>query len=131
VRITFGIHTPTSILDMYGHWLNNFSANIKFQVIVGVGVICWTVWLSRNDIVFNQKKYFYSYAGYLQGHILDKNMIDVQKGGWKEYFNNKYNIGAGDYENLLLLRVLSFVSTTLLRDIFGPLCNTLCIQRIL
>jgi hypothetical protein len=46
------------------------------------------------------KKYFYSYTGYLQEHILDKNMIDVQNEGWKEYFNNKYNIGAGDYENL-------------------------------
>jgi hypothetical protein len=38
--ITFGIHTPTSILDMCGHWLNNFSANIKSQVIVAVGAIC-------------------------------------------------------------------------------------------
>jgi hypothetical protein len=30
VGITFGIYTPTSILDMYVHWLNNFSTNIKF-----------------------------------------------------------------------------------------------------
>jgi hypothetical protein len=56
--ITFGIHTPTSILDMCGHWLNNFCANIKFQVIVAVGAICWGIWLSRNDIVFNKQNIF-------------------------------------------------------------------------
>jgi hypothetical protein len=56
VGITFGIHTLASISDMYGHWLNNFSDNIKFQVIVGVGTICWAIWLSHNDIVFNKKK---------------------------------------------------------------------------
>jgi hypothetical protein len=34
------------------------SVNIKFQVIVGVGDICWTLWLSCNDIVFNKQTIF-------------------------------------------------------------------------
>jgi hypothetical protein len=35
-------------------------------------------------------------------HILNKNMIDVPKGRWKEYFNNiKYNVGACDYETFV------------------------------
>jgi hypothetical protein len=33
VGITFGIHTPTSILDIYVHSLNIYSANINFQVM--------------------------------------------------------------------------------------------------
>jgi hypothetical protein len=73
---------------------------IRGWVIVGVCAICSTIWLSCNILCLINKIFFYSYVGYPEGHILGMSIVDVLKGGWKEYFNNKYTIGVVDYENL-------------------------------
>ena len=52
VSIAFNIQTPVSTWL----WLNQFDASIKYQALVGVAAICWAIWLSRNDYVFNNAK---------------------------------------------------------------------------
>ena len=58
VRITFNIDILKSISHVYRLWLSKYRANIKYQIFVWVGTICWAIWISRNDIVFNKVRFF-------------------------------------------------------------------------
>ena len=56
VHITFGIHPPSSISDMFGSWLHGIGAKLKNQILLGAVALCWAMWLNRNDVVFNNAK---------------------------------------------------------------------------
>jgi hypothetical protein len=83
---------------MFGTWILNMNTRMCNLTLVGIGVIIWTIWLSRNDIAFDKKISSILYAGYLQGDTLDKNMVTVPKGGGTQaiarclpYFGNSNN----------------------------------------
>ena len=54
--ITFGIQPTSSIANMFGPWLNGFRPKLKSRILVGATAICWTIWLNRNDMVFEGGK---------------------------------------------------------------------------
>jgi hypothetical protein len=54
-------------VNIFGNWLNDVDSSFKLLIRVGVIVVVWSLWLCRNDKVFNNKKCF-SYAGYLPVH---------------------------------------------------------------
>ena len=41
---------------MFGPWLNGFRPKLKSRILVGATAICWTIWLNRNDMVFEGGK---------------------------------------------------------------------------
>ena len=53
ISITFGIRAPTSVADICGDWLRGWKKINKRQMLIGVAAVCWSIWLSRNEIVFN------------------------------------------------------------------------------
>ena len=57
---TFGINPPRSVNHMLGSWLSGFSAQLRKMMLVGASALCWSVWLCRNEVVF-QKVYPNSY----------------------------------------------------------------------
>jgi hypothetical protein len=50
-----GLHPPTSITNIFGNWLHDI--NYKYRILLRVGAIAliWSLWLCRNDKVFNNK----------------------------------------------------------------------------
>jgi hypothetical protein len=50
-------------------------------LLVGIGVMLWTVWLSHTDIAFDKKISLILYAGNLQGHPLDQDVVSISEGG--------------------------------------------------
>jgi hypothetical protein len=54
VYFTFGINPPVSIANMLGSWLNQYTAKLKKQLLVGASALCWSILLCRNDVVFHQ-----------------------------------------------------------------------------
>jgi hypothetical protein len=54
VSLTFGLGVPTSIMDLYSLWLLNVSARTRSKILVGATAICWAIWLTRNDVVFDK-----------------------------------------------------------------------------
>lgn len=53
VHFTFGIRPLLNMSHLLGSWLNGVNPRLKYRVFVGIAALCWAVWLSRNDVVFN------------------------------------------------------------------------------
>jgi 4-hydroxybenzoate polyprenyltransferase len=43
---------------MFGSWLYGVKKELRSLVLLGAGVIAWSIWLYRNDIVFEKKKIY-------------------------------------------------------------------------
>ena len=54
----FGIlHTsPSNFANLFGYWMHGLSLKLKNQILLGVAALCWSIWLNRNDMVFNEAK---------------------------------------------------------------------------
>lgn len=56
LRFTFGIQPPTGFSNMFGSWLNGLCLHHRKQILLGAAALCWSLWLNRNDMVFNKAK---------------------------------------------------------------------------
>ena len=53
-HFTFNITPPTSVNNMFGHWLQGVDKNSKARIRFGVCAFLWAVWNTQNDVVFNK-----------------------------------------------------------------------------
>jgi hypothetical protein len=51
---SFGLSTPRSFKHIFGSWLHGVHLKVKNLIITGVAALCWAIWISRNDLVFNK-----------------------------------------------------------------------------
>ena len=65
-----GIPKPHSMPSMIGSWLNEIPKEYKPLVFLGTAVLCWSVWLCRNTLVFDNKKYSFLQVIYSITHWL-------------------------------------------------------------
>ena len=56
IYFTYNIPPPSNVTNMFGKWLNGVRKNDKAHIRSGVSAICWSIWTSRNDIIFNKQK---------------------------------------------------------------------------
>jgi hypothetical protein len=55
IHCCFGLRTPIrSINHIFGNWLVGVPSKTKYLIITGVAAICWAIWISRNDLVFDK-----------------------------------------------------------------------------
>ena len=54
IHTTFGLLKPKNVIDMFGSWLQGVKWKEKNLILTGVSVVCWSIWLSRNDSVFDK-----------------------------------------------------------------------------
>jgi len=54
VQVSFNLIPPTSVHNLFTGWLDGVNRKLKSQILVGASAICWTIWLTRNDIVFDK-----------------------------------------------------------------------------
>jgi hypothetical protein len=53
-QVTFGLSIPLNIKHVFGDWVQRMKEKDKKLLFVGMDAIFWSIWLSRNDIVFNK-----------------------------------------------------------------------------
>jgi hypothetical protein len=53
-NLAFNITTPCNVRHMFGSWLNQFQGKLKRQALTGASFLCWAIWLSRNNVVFDK-----------------------------------------------------------------------------
>jgi hypothetical protein len=49
---------PRCVRHIFSTWLTSIDLRTKRLVITGVSVFCWSIWISRNDLVFNNNSSF-------------------------------------------------------------------------
>lgn len=54
VHISSGINLPSSISHMFGNWLMGINRKLMYLLLVGASALCWALWLSCNDVVFDK-----------------------------------------------------------------------------
>ena len=51
------LYPPKSVANVFGNWLFGIDKRFKTIIRVGALAVIWSLWLCRNDKVFNDKKY--------------------------------------------------------------------------
>jgi len=54
VHVSFNLIPPTSIHNLFTYWLEGINRKLKSHILVGASAICWALWLTRNNIVFDK-----------------------------------------------------------------------------
>jgi hypothetical protein len=54
--MTFSLAPPKNINNLFGNWLKGIQKKDLIQIRVGVCVIIWTMWNTRNYFIFNKLK---------------------------------------------------------------------------
>jgi hypothetical protein len=50
-----GINQPQNVDHMFVDWLQGFNSVLKPMLLLGATVLCWALWICRNDLVFEKK----------------------------------------------------------------------------
>ena len=55
IQIGSTLHPPSTVANIFGSWLNGVDPRFKLFCRVGAIAVIWSLWLCRNDKVFNDK----------------------------------------------------------------------------
>lgn len=55
VHIATRINSPRSKTHLFGNWWRDIESRDRNDIFVGVTVMLWLIWCTRNDIVFEKK----------------------------------------------------------------------------
>ena len=55
IQIGSNLFPPLSVANIFGNWLNGVDNRLKRLIRVGALAVIWSLWLCRNDKVFNDK----------------------------------------------------------------------------
>jgi len=69
IFLATGLTPPRSISQIFSSWLSNQYIKIRQLIWVGVAAVCWAIWRSRNDIVFNRTIFNLIMQVIFRGHI--------------------------------------------------------------
>jgi hypothetical protein len=57
IQVASDLYPPTSVANILGNWLHVINHRFRTVIRVGALAILWSLWICRNDKVFNDKKY--------------------------------------------------------------------------
>jgi hypothetical protein len=70
VNIATAIPKPNSRMHILAGWITSIRAKEKHLILVGVAAMFWSIWLCKNDIVFDKKIHGFFGTGHRQRHLL-------------------------------------------------------------
>ena len=53
IQIASNLYPPTSVANIFGHWLDGILNRVKTLLRVGGYALLWSLWLCWNNLVFN------------------------------------------------------------------------------
>ena len=53
-----GLSSPNNAFHMFGSWVQGLPNILQSIVLLGAAAICWSIWLCRNDLVFEKKNVY-------------------------------------------------------------------------
>jgi hypothetical protein len=73
IQVASNLYLPCSATNNIGNWLNGIDRKFKTLTRGEALAVIWSLWLCRNNKVFNDKNSFYE--GYLPVHPFDLFMV--------------------------------------------------------
>jgi len=72
IHVAIGLLKPLNIGHIFSGWLRGVNKDMKLLLLLGGAATCWSIWLSRNDIVLEKEKKYVSpmQVIYLVTHVL-------------------------------------------------------------
>ena len=55
VQVASNLYPPRTARNMFGNWLRGIDKQFSAHILVGAAALCWAMWLTRNDVIFNNK----------------------------------------------------------------------------
>ena len=55
IHIASNLYPPRSVANIFGNWLHGVDRKLRTIIRVGAIAVIWSLWLCRNDKVFNDK----------------------------------------------------------------------------
>jgi hypothetical protein len=55
IYLTYNLPPPANVTNMFGNWLNGVNKKDKERIRIGISAVCWSIWTTRNDIIFNRQ----------------------------------------------------------------------------
>ena len=55
IQVASNLYPPRSVTNIFGNWLHGIDKRFRKLIRVGALAIIWSLWLCRNDKVFNDK----------------------------------------------------------------------------
>ena len=55
IQIASNLYPPRSVANIFGNWLHGIDHRFRTIIRVGAIAVIWSLWLCRNDKVFNDK----------------------------------------------------------------------------
>ena len=81
IFITFGLIKPNNVVHLFGSWLQGFTWDSKKIMFTGLCVLLWSIWLSRNDVVFHNTQKQNVLQILFRATYLTRTWAILQKGG--------------------------------------------------
>jgi hypothetical protein len=57
IQVASTLFLPCSITNIFGNWLNSYDDRFKKYIMMRAIAFIWSLWLCRNDKVFNDKNF--------------------------------------------------------------------------
>jgi hypothetical protein len=57
IKVASKLYPPTSVANIFGNWLHGIDLSFRTFIRVEALAVVWSLWLCRNDKVFNDKNY--------------------------------------------------------------------------
>jgi hypothetical protein len=57
IQVASSLYPSTSVVNIFGNWLHGIDLRFRRLIRVGALAIIWSIWLCRNNNVFNNKNY--------------------------------------------------------------------------
>ena len=85
IQIVSNLYPPKSVANVFGNWLNGIDKKFRTVIRVGAIAVIWSLWLSRNDKVFNDKDVSHLQVLYRCTGIL-RTWSTLQRVGYRDLF---------------------------------------------
>jgi hypothetical protein len=85
IQIASNLYPPKSVANVFGNWLHGIDKKLRTVIRVGAIAVIWSLWLSRNDKVFNDKDVSHMQVLYRCTNIL-RMWSTLQRVGHRDLF---------------------------------------------
>jgi hypothetical protein len=93
IQVASTLYLPRSIANIFGNWLNGIYNRFKKHIRVGAIAFIWSLWLCRNDKVFNDKQSSF-FVGFIPRYQHPSFMVlSSEGGGPRPLYGGLYTIG--------------------------------------